>query len=513
MTRSPCPSSVQPVRFQASAPGMNGGDRGEGMDEQPGRQITLPTLFFAAGDKQSPLTRMFVLLALLWTLLIAVLAGWSCYRIYASTLENARSGARDGFHKDLAYRHWAALHGGVYVPVTPGTPPNPYLAGTPERDIMTPSGKKLTLVNPAYMTRQVHELAERQYGTRGHITSLRPIRPENAPDVWEKEALAAFERGNKEVSSLHVIGSKTYFRLMCPLITEPGCIVCHGVQGYRAGDIRGGISVSVIWEPFRKTLLSQYYNHGLGFGGIWLIGILGLWFTRRRLAQYLSERLKAETSLRDTLHDKEVLLREVHHRVKNNLAAIVGLVDMQGQALNDGPAGAAMVELSDRIRSMALVHEQLYLSASFSRIDFQDYLNALMVHLRSTYDAAASIRVCVTAAGVVMSLENAVPCGLLITELVSNAFKYAFPEGRCHDGAGNCEISLSAHWDGVTYTLSVADNGVGLPAELDWINPQTLGLMLVKMLGQHQLQGRIELDRNGGTRFRFRFSPKNREEV
>ena len=108
-----------------------------------------------------------------------------------------------------------------------------------------------------------------------------------------------------------------------------------------------------------------------------------------------------------------------------------------------------------------------------------------------------------------MGLDNAIPCGLLITELVTNAFKYAFPAGMpCTEaGAGSCEIAVSMQWDGAAYTLVVADNGVGLPAGLDWTKTKTLGLVLVKMLGQHQLQGQVELDCTCGTTFRLRFVP------
>jgi PAS domain S-box-containing protein len=220
------------------------------------------------------------------------------------------------------------------------------------------------------------------------------------------------------------------------------------------------------------------------------------------------ERLDVEAALRTSLAEKEVLLKEVHHRVKNNLAAIMGLLDLEGQAMDDEPARTALAELSTRIRSMALVHEQLYQSENFSRIDFQEYLEALVAHLRSSYERSGDIHVSVIAVGVVMSLDTSVPCGLIITELVTNALKYAFPEGRVHPGAGGCKIAVSAEWDGSAYTLSVADNGVGLPAGMDWMNTKTLGLLLVRMLGQHQLQGQVELDRTGGTTFRLRFAPR-----
>jgi len=144
----------------------------------------------------------------------------------------------------------------------------------------------------------------------------------------------------------------------------------------------------------------------------------------------------------------------------------------------------------------------------FSRIDFQDYLESLVNHLHLSYQRSGNIHVSVAAKGVKMGLDNAVPCGLLITELVTNAFKYAFPAGLPCSGAGGCEIAVSAENDGTTYTLTVADNGVGLPAGLDWMKTKTLGLLLVKMLGEHQLQGRIEVDCINGTTFRLRFESK-----
>lgn len=186
----------------------------------------------------------------------------------------------------------------------------------------------------------------------------------------------------------------------------------------------------------------------------------------------------------------------------------MGLLELEGQALEDAVARTALTELSNRIRSMALVHEQLYRSENISRIIFQDYLEALIAHLRLSYERSDVIHVCVLAADVVMSLDNAIPCGLLVTELLTNAFKYAFPENRPREGSGSCQITIAAEWDGCVYTLSVSDNGVGLPSGTNWMNTKTLGLVLVRMLGQHQLQGRIELDGDCGTTFRLRFSPK-----
>jgi PAS domain S-box-containing protein len=233
---------------------------------------------------------------------------------------------------------------------------------------------------------------------------------------------------------------------------------------------------------------------------------IGSALMRKRAEDILRE---SEGALRTLLAEKEILIKEVHHRVKNNLAVIMGLLDLQGNKLiADEAARCAMVDISARIRSMSLVHEQLYQSRDFSRIDFQGYLEALTAYLRSSYHCSGDIHFSVAAVGVEMGLDIAVPCGLLITELVTNAIKYAFPADRPRSETIGCEIAVSAECDDAAYTLTVADNGVGLPADLDWTDTKTLGLLLVKMLGEHQLQGKIELDCTSGTKFRLRFKNK-----
>ncbi|MDS4022811.1 MAG: PAS domain S-box protein [Candidatus Competibacter sp.] len=224
--------------------------------------------------------------------------------------------------------------------------------------------------------------------------------------------------------------------------------------------------------------------------------------------QDITERKRAEAALRALLEEKEVLLREVHHRVKNNLAAIIDLLELQRGNVADAPMSSLLAELGHRIHSMALVHEMLYQSGNLSRVDFHGYLQALVGHLRDSLDPHGAIQLGVTVPEIGMNLDTAIPCGLIVNELVTNALKYAFPERRPRPGAEACEIVVAVDWDGATYTLTITDNGIGLPAALDWTTTRTLGLRLVRMLGQHQLRGRIELDGAGGTRFSLRFNPR-----
>ena len=234
-----------------------------------------------------------VLLAVFWTLLIVFSVGVNYREDQREALLLGKMQAEAFFDKDLLYRRWASRHGGIYVPVTETTQPNPYLAGTPERDLTTPSGRHLTLMNPAYMTRQVFEM-EQEHASQGlsraHITSIKPIRSGNAPDPWEKEALLAFERGATEISSVEQIDGVSFLRFMKPFITEKACLKCHGAQGYSEGDIRGGVSESIPLAPLHNLIHDQmrwiYGTHA----ALWLFGLGVVGFGIRRLQQLTLER-------------------------------------------------------------------------------------------------------------------------------------------------------------------------------------------------------------------------------
>jgi two-component sensor histidine kinase len=223
------------------------------------------------------------------------------------------------------------------------------------------------------------------------------------------------------------------------------------------------------------------------------------------LKREIAERKRVEVALKASLAEKEMLLGEIHHRVKNNMAAIIGLLNLQKKVIDDEAALAFLQNISDRILSMALVHERLYRSENMARIDFQGYLDDLISHLLHSYGVQSGIRCRVEAAGVELGLDTAIPAGLVINELVTNALKYAFPMGVSGSGAEGCEILIKIQDNKEICTLSVADNGVGLPPDLDWRSCSSLGLHLVRMLGEHQLRGDLHLDRSEGTRFELSF--------
>ena len=276
------------------------------------------------------LITLFSTIILFWTVLIVVLATLNYNQFYNNSLMIVKSSAEDAYNKDLVYRRWATMHGGVYAPITDYTPPNPFLKNIPERDIETPSGKKLTLINPAYMTRQVHELGVHQFGLLGHITSLTPIRPENAADPWEEQALKAFEKGVPEMASLAFINGTEYFRFMQPLVTEKGCLKCHAHQGYKIGDIRGGISVSVPWNPVRSQLKAHLLFIFLTYSGIWLLGFSGIGFIIWNIQQDLKRRISFENSLGES----EQKYRSLFDNMNQGMALHQIILDKEGTAVD-----------------------------------------------------------------------------------------------------------------------------------------------------------------------------------
>jgi PAS domain S-box-containing protein len=217
----------------------------------------------------------------------------------------------------------------------------------------------------------------------------------------------------------------------------------------------------------------------------------------------ITERKRAEESLGASLAEKEVLLKEVHHRVKNNLMTIIGLIKMQETKANNKMFDSLLRELEGRIHAMALVHEGLYKSGDLAHIDLQNYSETMSAYIRAQFGVDRDIFFSVNAAGMNFGLDIAIPIGMILNELITNTYKHAFPDGRPGSGAGNCEIIVAGKHEGDSLELTVTDNGVGLPAGLDWEKSETLGLRLVKMLSQ-QIQGAIEFDRTQGTTFRLR---------
>ena len=214
----------------------------------------------------------------------------------------------------------------------------------------------------------------------------------------------------------------------------------------------------------------------------------------------ITETKRAEEQLRASLSEKEILLKEIHHRVKNNLQVICTLLELQSDYIVDESSRYFFAESQARIRSMALVHEKLYQTKDLSCVDFAGYINSLTNHLcRSYVTKPEQVSLTAEVGNVSLGIDEAIPCGLLINELVSNSLKHAFPDGR----NGYITVSFQADDQGLI-TLTVADNGAGFPAGLNFRETDSLGLQLVIMLTK-QLRGDIDLRTDQGTVFTIHF--------
>jgi signal transduction histidine kinase len=331
-----------------------------------------------------------------WLLLLLAWAGATGYSLHLrlaeahrQSLEVATEGARDMFRMIVLARAWNASHGGVYVPVTPEIQPNPYLEH-PRRDVVTTDGLRLTMVNPAFMTRLLSEMAYTEGGTEFHITSLKPIRPANAPDEWERGALESFERGSKEsFEVVNVSNGRVQLRYMAPLLVARPCLTCHEKQGYKLGDIRGGISVSQDFGPIEAASLTGRNQlillHASVFLLVAVVGGILLELLRRRwltLADSVAALELAQSRLMTSNHAladardaaemavqaKRAFLANISHEMRTPLNAVTGNVfllrrqatEAQQRVLLDriDAASRQLLEMIDKVLELSRLEKR-----------------------------------------------------------------------------------------------------------------------------------------------------------
>ena len=220
--------------------------------------------------------RKYIFVVVIWTLLIGASLIWNIYQVRNNSFFTATAAARANIEKDIIVRKWATSHSGIYVVPDETTPSNPYLK-IPDHDVETTTGKKLTLMNPAYIMRDVQSKYGKVYNS--HLTSLKLINPINASDEWETKALHEFEQGKTELLEIDHIAEKPYLRLMLPIITEQGCLKCHAHQGYKVGEVRGGISSSISLEPYFEHDKQRNFDLTLAHALLWFVGLIGLYFS------------------------------------------------------------------------------------------------------------------------------------------------------------------------------------------------------------------------------------------
>jgi len=281
----------------------------------------------------------------------------------AALTQQAKLTAVQVYERDMLFRKWNASHGGVYVPVSDTSPPNPYLDFLPERDVVTTDGRQLTLMNPAYMTRQVHEMGNAELAIQAHLTSLNPIAADNLPDEWEEGALRRFKsRGQGAAEVVEVVETREgrVLRFMKPFMVKEACLKCHAQQGYRVGDVRGGLSVTV---PLPKLALKGVWFKLACLVALWGSGVLGLFWwggrqtvLEKRFDHTREKQQRVESSLRFLEnYDRQTHLPNRNHLLEKFRQAILRQQGTIGLLLIDFPEMSRLQRAySDHLVTMLL---------------------------------------------------------------------------------------------------------------------------------------------------------------
>jgi PAS domain S-box-containing protein len=220
----------------------------------------------------------------------------------------------------------------------------------------------------------------------------------------------------------------------------------------------------------------------------------------------LTDIKNVENNLIASLKEKDILLREIHHRVKNNMQIISSLLNLQTKYVDDQEAVNVLKESQNRVKSMAIIHEKLYQSKNLTKINFVDYIQSLVLNLFYSYNIQEDqIKPILEIENIHLNMETAVPCGLIISELISNSLKYAFP----NEMKGEIIVSLKSDID--NYQLCISDNGIGLPESIEFDHLETLGLLLVNILTE-QIDGKITILRDQGTQYKITFKEQKYKE-
>lgn len=465
----------------------------------------------------------------LCALLLAIIVGsftFEYLQIDTRYRNVAQEMGRAFFMELVITRRWIAMHGGVYVPVTDDLRPNPYLID-PLRDVTTTEGMKLTKINPAFMTRLVSELTKLENGIAFHITSLRPLNPVNKPDEWERKGLEKFETGVKEVFGIRDKSGFPFFTYMGRLDIEAGCLKCHAKDGYKLGDVRGGISVSVPYGSFLEAMDAEHRISLLTHGIIALFGVSAILFLGTQLATNIG-RLQASNldlarvnvelreradELRNLNELKNKFLAMAAHDLRDPLSVISGMSEM---ILLMDPGEEKKKDLVKSINQasqhmLALINDLLDISVIESGKfvlqlvpgNLAEMVESRVQLLKITAEPKG-IRLTTGIAEVPETVFDHDRMIQVVDNLLSNAVKFSPPDSTVHTAVEAVEGMVR---------ISVSDQGVGIPSgELDKLfsefaklsvrptggeNSTGLGLAIVKRIVEAH-SGKIDVESKVG---------------
>ena len=289
-----------------------------------------------ASSRETPKTalRLAGLAALAWTLALTGSLVWNLKNSERQTMEMAYAEARAVRDKDMAFRRWGLRHAGVYVSVTEKEQPSPFLSHIPERDVTTTTGKQLTLRAPAIMVREMMDSYAEMRGVRGRIVGLRYLNPANAPDPWEKQQLEAFEMGEKtEVWEIANMNGEPNLRYLRGWHMEPGCVKCHGILGYKDGDLRGATGVNLPLTPYYQRMEAVALNLGFSHAGIWLLGLIGISWAGRQAQLRAIENQQAQEHIQYLAHHDSLTALDNRYSMGFRLEQALATVRRNAQPL------------------------------------------------------------------------------------------------------------------------------------------------------------------------------------
>lgn len=402
-----------------------------------------------------------------WGIFLIASFCWN-YHILKSNKEKLMLKKAQSFFEQIKItRAWNAEHGGIYVPVSEKTQPNPYLKDS-LRDIETTEGFKLTKLNPAFMTRQISEMNKNKNGVQFHITSLSPIRALNKADEWEQKALKLFEDGAEEYYENFKEKDEVFYRYMAPLLTEKSCLKCHSHQGYEEGDIRGGISVSFPANVYLDSTRLEVISLGTVHIAVFFIGFLGLLYFNRENRKHLSMIKHKNEELVQSNATKDRFSSIIAHDLKSPFNSIIGFSNL----LDEDDTGLSNEEKKIFIRKINQVaHSSLYLLENLLlwSVSQQNSLKILKLELKlrdviyeaiSPYQAAAQLKeinVHIKVAHDFIAYADSFCIKTVIANLFNNAIKYTPKNGT---------ITISASKHSTNSRIVVNDTGIGIPEDV-----------------------------------------------
>lgn len=408
-----------------------------------------------------------ILLIIIWTSITIGSFIWN-YSLVVSNNHKVVLNKSQAFFKQIVLaRSWNSGHGGVYVPVSATTLPNPYLKDS-LRDIVSMDGLQLTKLNPAYMSRQIAELSKEQSGLNFHITSLKPIRPENKADAWETKALKAFENGRLEILELIENNSGSQYRYMAPLMAEKSCLKCHSDQVSGVGDIRGGISVSSSSDLYEEAVNEQLLSFGIVHFLILIFGIIGLGGYYRMSKRYFLIIKNKNKELIKINASKDKFFSIIAHDLRGPLNIILGYINLLKTRYDDFDDVERKEFITDIDKSSKNTFELLeslllWAKSQDDKIKLvKEDLNLKEVfnEIVSVYFPAVEkkkIKLDVGVSDELVIYADQFSMKTIISNLLNNAIKFTPEEGM---------IKIDAIQRDQFTEVSISDNGVGIPQEI-----------------------------------------------